>query len=131
MLDKDKDKQIRDLIDRADHERVESYMHMFDRILLYTLAASIMPKTAIEGTMDLWDKVVKKGIDIDSTKRTNFLEGTTSGRTAKLREEPDGEDLRIHCIEQLNIARDVIMSNLKQGLDDRNGGSGFGEETCD
>ena len=107
-----KEREVRKLVENADHERVEAYMHMFDRVLLYTLAANMMPKDAIKGTVDLWDTVVRKGIDMDASKRTNFLEGTTLGRAAKLRKEYDGEDVRNHCIEQWRIARNVISANL-------------------
>jgi len=107
-----KEREIRKLIESADHERVEAYMHMFDRVLLYTMAANMMPKDAINSTVDLWDTVVKKGIDMDATKRTNFLEGTTLGRAAKLRREYDGEDMRNHCLQQWRVARDVISTNL-------------------
>jgi len=106
------EKEVQKLIENADHERVEAYMHMFDRVLLYTLAANVMSKDAIKSTMDLWDMVVKKGIDMDATKRTNYLEGTTIGRAAKIRQEYDGEDVRNHCLQQCRIARAVISANL-------------------
>ncbi len=113
-----KEREVRKLIENADHERVEAYMHMFDRVLLYTLAVNMMPKDAIRGTVDLWDTVVKKGIDMDASKRTNFLEGTTLGRAAKLRQEHDGEDVRNHCLQQWRIARDVISANLHNKNED-------------
>lgn len=113
---------IKQMVEEADHERVHVYMDVFDRILLYTLAANLLPKEAIDASVDLWNIVVKRGIDDDVSKRTNFLESTTSGRAAKLRNEPDGEDLRMHCLKQWEIARNVILANLKYDKKDDNFG---------
>lgn len=107
-------KEILKILKEADHERVEGYMHMFDRVLLYTLAANTMPEEALRGTIDLWNKVVKKTIDLDANRQTNFLEGTISGRTAKFKRMPDGEEIRLRHLRQWKIAKDIISANLHQ-----------------
>ncbi len=109
-----KNEELQQLLEKADPQLMESYMRMFERILLYNMATAIMPPEAIEGSVDLWDKVVKKAINSDASKRTDFLEGSPDGRMAKLEKEPDGEDLRHHCLEQHRIARSVIVANLGQ-----------------
>lgn len=109
----DKNGEIKALLDGADHERVEAYMNMFDRVLLYTLAANLMPKPAVDGTLGLWDRVVKRTIDLDATKRTEILESTVGGRAAKYRNEADGEELRLHALKQWEIARTLITTNLR------------------
>lgn len=120
-----KEQEIRDLVENADHERVETYMRLFDRILLYTIASKLIPKEAVQFSLESWNTIVKKGIDFDSTKRTNFLEETVVGRAAQLRDEPDGEEYRLHCLKQYEIAKSVIEANLRIDDDD------FGEELND
>ena len=99
-------------IQSADAERIDAYLRMFDRILLYTMAANSMPIDILNATLGIWEQVAKKSIDIDATKRTTFLESTPTGRALKLNNEPDGEDLRLHWLKQWNIAKNVITSNL-------------------
>lgn len=98
--------------DNADGERVEGYLRMLDRILLYNMAVNTLPPQVLKGIVGLWDNVVMKSIDMDATMRTEYMEGTKLGRVAKLQDEPDGEELRLHCLEQLNIAREVVENNL-------------------
>ena len=105
---------LQELLEQADPQLMENYMRMFERILLYNMATAMMPPEVIEGSVDLWDKVVKKAINSDASRRTDFLEGSLDGRIAKLKKEPDGEDLRHHCLEQHKIARSVIVANLGQ-----------------
>ena len=107
-------KEILKILKEADHDRVESYMHMFDRVLLYTLAANTMPEEVLRGTIQLWDKVVKRTIDLDAGRQTEFLEGTISGRTAKFKRMPDGEEIRLRHLRQWKIAKDIISANLHQ-----------------
>lgn len=121
-----KEQHIRDLVENADHERVESYMRVFDRVLLYTIASKLIPKEAVAFSIENWDTIIKKGINLDTTKRTNFLEDTIIGRAAKLRNEPDGEEFRLHCLKQHEIAKSVIESNLRVDDDtDDNDDPGF------
>lgn len=108
MTGKDLQKHLKD----ADIAQVGKFMSMFDRMLLYTIAVNFLPVEAIKGTVNLWDIVIKKGIDQDASGRTKFLEGTPEGRLAKYRNEPDGEEIRLHCLKQLQIAHSIITANL-------------------
>lgn len=99
-------------LQESDIQQVGQYMKMFDRMLLYTLATNLLPKSALHGTMKLWEKVIKKNIDGDCKNRTEFLETTIEGRKAKYEQEPDGEDMRLHSLKQFEIAREVVHANL-------------------
>jgi len=114
------DKKLQKLLKGADQERVEGYMHMFDRVLLYTLAANMMPSKSLDDTIGLWDKVVKKSIDFDATKRTEFMEETVLGRASKLKDEIDGESLRLYYLKQWKVAREIIAANLQREDEDDN-----------
>lgn len=107
--------ELQQMIRQADPVLMENYMRIFERILLFNIAANMMPTEVIEGSVNLWDKVIKKAINSDASRRTEFLEGTQEGRLAKLQKEPDGEDLRQHCLEQQKITRNVIVANLTRG----------------
>jgi hypothetical protein len=104
--------QLNEKLKEADIQQVGQYMKMFDRMLLYTMASNIMCKEDLESIIKLWLKTVKRNIDSDSNKRTTFLEETITGRKAKYNQEPDGEDLRLHCLKQLDLTQDIICSNL-------------------
>jgi len=110
-------KELNELLKDSDIQQVGQYMKQFDRMLLYTIAVNSMPKTAVNKTIALWEKVVKRNIDSDAKNRTLFLESTIEGRRAKYNDEPDGETLRIHCLKQLDIAKEVVSSNLFQQID--------------
>lgn len=112
------DKRLHKILKEADQDRVEGYMNMFDRVLLYTLATNTMPSDALKETIELWDKVVKNSINFDAIKRTNTLENSTIGRAAKLHKEPDGECLRLHYLKQWKIARKLIVANLQSESED-------------
>ena len=109
MTGKDLIKQINE----ADVEKIGQYMKIFDRILLYTIAVNSIPKEALDETFKLWDHIVKNGIDEDANKRTDFME-SYEGRKSKYQKEPDGEDLRLFCLKQYEIARNIIKSNLSK-----------------
>lgn len=94
--------------------RVGNYMKMFDRILLYNIAVNSMPPEALQETLNIWEKVIKRGINEESASRSEFLESSRQGRKAKYRSEPDGEDLLLNLLEQYEIAKEVIQSNLKK-----------------
>lgn len=96
----------------TDQERVEGYLRMLDRILLYNMAVNSMPPEALQSIVKLWDKVVLKSIDLDASLRTHFMEATKMGRAAKFQDEPDGEDLRLHCLDQWKFAKSVVETNL-------------------
>ena len=107
-------KEIQEMLKDSDIQYVGKYMKMFDRILLYTLAVNFLPEDAIKGTLNLWDKVIRSGINQEVNMRNEFLEGTKEGRLAKYSNEPDGETLRLYSMKQLKIAKDIISSNLKK-----------------
>ncbi len=107
-------KELNELLKDSDIQQVGQYMKQFDRMLLYTMAVNSMPRIGIDKTIDLFETVVKRNVDSDAKKRTMFLESTIEGRRAKYNNEPDGEALRIHCLKQLDVAREVITSNLFQ-----------------
>ncbi len=100
-------------LDKADPERLEGYMRMFDRILLYNLAAHVMPPDSVNTILDFWEKAVKKTIDMDCQKFTQFLQSTPQGRLASLTgEQPDGEDMRLKYLGAFDIAQEIIASNI-------------------
>lgn len=105
------------LINKTDPERIEKYMQIHDRVLLYTIA-SAMPKEMKDASMQVWAKLIKKIIDIDASNRTRYLESTANGRMAKMNKEADGEDVRLYSLEQMNIAKKIIESNLYYSEDD-------------
>ncbi len=117
-MDDDVVQSLQNLLQNADQERIEGYMKMLDRILLYNLAANIMPDESKQDVIKFWDKVIKKTIDLEVTKRTEFLEGTPVGRIAKYRKEPDGELHRLHCLKHWAMARQVISANLERSKED-------------
>lgn len=116
-----KERNLRELVEKADHDRVEAYIGLFDRILLYNIASKIVPKESLEQSIRVWDMIIKKGIDSDVVKRTNFLEETVIGRASKFQDEPDGEEFRLHCLKQIDIAKSVIENNLKIEEQDNDG----------
>ena len=100
-------------LDKADPERLEGYMRMFDRILLYNLAANMMPPDAMDDVIDFWEKAVKKTIDIDCQKFTQFLQSTPQGRLASITgEQLDGEDMRLRFLGAFDLAHEIIASNV-------------------
>jgi hypothetical protein len=107
-------KDILKLMEDVDQERLEAYLRMFDRILLYVLAANVMPSEAVDNTVDLWNKTIKKTIEVDVNSRTEHMEFTPMGRLARMREEPDGEQLRLDCVKAWKMARDLITIKLKE-----------------
>lgn len=106
-------KDIEDQINKVDPERLEIYIRMFDRVLLYNLAAMALPKESIDEVLLFWDKVAKKSIDIDSQKITDFLHGTVAGRLISSNpEQSDGEDVRLRSLAALKLAKHIISSNI-------------------
>jgi len=93
-------------------ERLEAYQRMFDRILLYTLAANFLPQEHLKKTLDLADKVIKRTIDVDSCNRTRFLQETKEGRVERMKDAYDGEDVRLISLKTWELAKELITSNL-------------------
>jgi hypothetical protein len=110
MTEKEAKKLISD--PKIDFDRIDGYIRMFDRILLYTMAVNLMPKEALDTVMTQWEQIVKKTIDIDAVNRTNFIEGTKLGRLAKYKKEPDGEEVRLSHLKHWKTAKDIVSSNL-------------------
>lgn len=112
---------IQDLYKRMENvppERLEAYHRMFDRIMLYTLAANLMDKQSIDQVIKNADKIIKKTIDADSQSRTDFLQNTKEGRVARMKEEADGEDVRLQFTEAWDIVKDLIRENLENNKED-------------
>jgi hypothetical protein len=105
-------KELQKRISEVNPERISAYQSMFDRILLYNLATSLLSKEQLESTVDWVDRIVKRTIDVDSQTRTNFLQSTKEGRLARLTDEPDGEDLRLLYLKTWEVTKDLIKSNL-------------------
>ena len=111
----------------ADPERLNGYMAMFDRFLLYSLVAGVMPSEAIDEVVVKWENAVKITIDSESKHRTQFLESTPQGRLAKKQKQPDGEDLRLLFLETLGVAKDIVYSNLQHDDEDSDENEDFEE----
>ena len=98
----------------SDHDKLDSYMKMYDRILLYTIAANLMPKESVDETIRLWEQVIKKTIDGEAILRTKFMESTPTGRIAGLKKEPDGEAVRLHAVKTWKLAKNIISANMSR-----------------
>ncbi len=109
---------IQQRIANADPEQLNGYMAMFDRFLLYSLAAGVMPSEAINEVVIKWEGAVKISIDNESKRRTQFLESTPQGRLAKKQKQPDGEDLRLLFLETLGVAKELVYNNLQRDDED-------------
>jgi len=94
------------------HVAVESYMRLFDRLLLHSLAIRMLSNEEKDNILDLWSKAVKKSIDVDASKRTDFLESTIPGRAAKYNKEPDGETLRMLHLKAHDAVKKMIIHGL-------------------
>jgi len=106
-------KNIENQLNKVDPERLEGYMKMLDRTLLYNMAASILPRESMNSILELWEKTVKKSIDMDCQKFTNFLQKTPQGRLASMMEDqPDGEEMRLKFLETFDLAHQIVVGNL-------------------
>jgi hypothetical protein len=115
-----KQSDIKERINKVDVERLEGYMRMFDRILLYNLAANVMHPDTIKDIVGFWEKAVKQSIDTDCQKFTTFLQSTPQGRLASLTgTNPDGEDMRLRFLGAFDVAHEIISANTtKLDIDD-------------
>ena len=104
-------------IDKSNQIRLETYIRLYDRMILYNLAAQILPKETINDTLDFWDKAIKRHIDDNVQNRTKVLESTNYGRLLQMLHEPDGEDLRLQCLDTWRTAREVIEKGFTQVTD--------------
>jgi hypothetical protein len=110
-------KNINEKISEADPERLNGYLNLFDRLLLYNLVASTMPPEAIDELVEKWAFAVKSTIDTEVQHRTHFLESTPQGRIAKKQNQPDGEDLRLLFLDTLSTAKQIVTANLQRDED--------------
>ena len=76
-------------IAESDPDRLNGYIDVFDRLLLYNLAVNSMPSEMLEMLVGQWDKTIKVTIGTESLHRTHFLESTPQGRLAKKQQQPD------------------------------------------
>lgn len=115
---KDFPSEIQQKIQEADSERLNGYIEMFDRVLLYNIAAASLPSEVIDELIRRWEKTVKTTIDTESKHRTHFLESTPQGRVARKQDQPDGEDLRLLFLSTLDTAKDIVSHNLQRNEED-------------
>jgi len=105
-------------ISETDPERLNGYIEMFDRLLLYNLAVGVLPPETISELIEKWEQTVKITIDAESQHRTHFLESTPQGRLARKQQQPDGEDMRLLFLYTLDTAKQIVARNLQQKEDD-------------
>ena len=105
-------------ISEADPERLNGYIGMFDRLLLYNLAVGSMPPEILDEMIEKWAQTIKSTIDTEAQHRTHFLESTPQGRLAKKQDQPDGEALRLLFLETLSTAKQIVSRNLQRNEDD-------------
>jgi hypothetical protein len=116
-----KPKSMHSKISESDPDRLNSYIGMFDRLLLYNLAAGTMPAEIIDEMIEKWAQTIKSTIDTEAQHRTHFLESTPQGRLAKKQDQPDGEDIRLLFLETLDTAKQIVTRNLQRDEDDFDG----------
>lgn len=110
-------KNMHKKISEADPDRLNGYIGMFDRLLLYNLAVGTMPSEVLDDMIDKWTQTIKETIDTEAQHRTHFLESTPQGRLAKKQNQPDGEDLRLLFSETLDTAKQIVARNLQRNED--------------
>lgn len=111
-------KSMHKKISEADPERLNGYIGMFDRLLLYNLAVGSMPAEILDEMIEKWAQTIKSTIDTEAQHRTHFLESTPQGRLAKKQDQPDGESLRLLFLDTLSTAKQIVVRNLQRNEDD-------------
>jgi len=107
------DKKFIEELKKIHPARVQEYLSVFDRLLLHVVALQVLNDKQISSVISLWKKAVKQSIDFEATERTNFLESRThASETAKYRNEPDGEDLRLSYNQSLDFANEILLNSL-------------------
>lgn len=117
-------------LEESDPIQVETYLKLMDRILIYNMAANLLPDEAIDKLVALWEKATINNINEECLKRTEDIETTKNGRLAKYRNEPDGEDFRLFYMKNWNVAKEVVDANLRNP-EIRKNKNGFGEFDTD
>lgn len=111
-------KDIHKKISEADPDRLNGYIDMFDRLLLYNLAVGTMPPGILDDMIEKWARTIKGTIDTEAKHRTHFLESTPQGRLAQKQQQPDGEDLRLLFLATLDTAKQIVARNLQRNDED-------------
>lgn len=109
--------QLKHKIATSDPERLNGYIEMFDRLLLYNMATFMLPPEAIENLLEQWKQIIKSTINTESCMRTHFLESMPQGRLAKKDNQPDGEALRLLFLDTLSTAKQIVARNLQRDED--------------
>jgi len=115
--------KIKKKLASADPDRLNVYIDLFDRLLLYNLAANSIPPEALEEMIKKWEQTVKLTINEEVQLRTDWLESTPQGRLAKKKKQPDGEAWRLLFLQTLDVAKEIVTKNLQTSEDD------FGTDT--
>ena len=115
---KDFASDIQKQIAESEPDRLNGYMGLFDRLLLYNLAVGSMPSEILDELLEKWEQTVKNSIDAETKHRTNFLESTPQGRLARKHKQPDGEDMRLLFLSTLNTAKQIVSRNLQRNESD-------------
>lgn len=117
-------------LEEADPIQVETYLKLMDRILIYNMAANLLPDEAVDNLVALWEKATINSIDDECQKRTDEIENTKKGRLSKYRGEPDGEDFRLFLMKHWKIAKQVVDANLRNPeiRKNKNGFEDFGSD---
>ncbi len=105
--------KLKQRITESDPERLNGYIEMFDRLLLYNMATYMLQHEAVDELLEKWEQAVKSAINTESCMRTHFLESTPQGRMAKKHKQPDGEDLRLAFSRTLDTAKMILSQNLQ------------------
>lgn len=71
-----------------------------------------MPPDVIKTIVRNWEKTVKSTISVEANMRTEYLETTPQGRHARRLKHPDGEELRMHYLNTLDVAKNIITLNV-------------------
>lgn len=112
------DTEMHKKISEADPERLNGYIDMFDRLLLYNLAVGTLPPEILDEMIKKWAHTIKSTINIEAVHRTHFLESTPQGRVAKKQKQADGENLRLLFLDTLSTAKQIVTRNLQRNEDD-------------
>lgn len=108
-------KEIFQRMSEVSPERLEAYHRMFDRILLYTLAANFIPQEHVNAIIETADKVIKRTINLDSNQRNNFLYSTKEGRRERMvNADVDGEYLRLEFLKTWDIVKEIVRANMSR-----------------
>ncbi len=126
-----KHKELQQRISNSDQLKLETYIRLYDRMILHYLVCKMMPEESIDKLIKWWEKAIKKSIDDNAKDRTSFLESTIAGRRAKIMKEPDGEKIRLDSVKTFELARDIITRSLSQVQSDPEFGPLFDEDDDD